>query len=294
MSVRMMSLVFGADIPDLEYQKDGEKRKAKASTVNVLLLSYADHANDEGEGGYPGYTTLERKTKLSRQGIADTLEACKQNGYLTFEKVSKLGTFSYCINKDLLESLNTPIHEKTTESSHLTPTSQATGLEGVKSLDSNHPLTIPKPFTRAQNPLPARPLDLLDGILKSQADFEQAKKSGKTANILGDAGSFPPDVADRALAFALLYFEKEIRSGAEVELPKSAKSLWTKKIREEWGRKVTPDEIRAAYKHAMSEGMSIKSPGSITYAFKAVKDLKEKNEPRVRTGVPAPVIGARQ
>lgn len=141
MSVKLMSLVFEADIPDLEYTKDGKARVAKASTVNGLLLAYADHANDEGEGTYPGYTRLERKTKLSRQGIADTIEACKQNNFLSFTGKSKLSTNSYTLNKPLLETLNTPIQE----SSHLTRTSQATLPAGVKPLDLNHPITITKP-----------------------------------------------------------------------------------------------------------------------------------------------------
>lgn len=153
MSVKLMSLVFEADIPDLEYTKDGETRKAKASTVNSILLAYADHANDEGEGSYPGYTRLERKTKLSRQGIADTIEACKQNGYLEFTGKSKLDTNSYTLNKSLLETLNTPIMS---ESSHLTLASQATLPARVKPLDLNHPLTITKPH-KSKTGASARP-----------------------------------------------------------------------------------------------------------------------------------------
>jgi len=149
MSVSLMSLVFEADIPDLPYKKNGKKRIAKASTVNSLLLAYADHANDEGEGSYPGYTRLERKTKLSRQGISDTLEACQQNKFMTFTGKSKLATNSYLLNKPLLKSLNTPLHESShltpTESSHLTPPSQATRPARVKPLDLNHPLTSSKP-----------------------------------------------------------------------------------------------------------------------------------------------------
>ena len=137
-----MSLVFEADIPDLKYVKKGKKRIAKASTVGILLLAYADHANDYGKSCYPGYRRLERKTKLSRQGIADTIEACVQNNYLILDGKSELNTNSYQINLGLLRSLNTPI----AESSHLTPASQATGLGRVKPLDHNHPLTIIKEY----------------------------------------------------------------------------------------------------------------------------------------------------
>lgn len=188
-----MSLVFEADIPDLEYTKDGEARKAKASTVNGLLLAYADHANDEGEGSYPGYTRLERKTKLSRQGIADTIEACKQNGYLELTGKSKLDTNSYALNKPLLESLNTPLKD---ESSHLTPTSQATLPARVKPLDLNHPLTIIKP-ERDSEPTDFQKVVNLLGVVNGDtarlvgvwlekhviARIEQAIEIGKTKKV---------------------------------------------------------------------------------------------------------------
>jgi hypothetical protein len=122
-----MSLVFKAKINDLPYEKDGEKRNAKGSTVKLMLLAYADHANDEGEGAYPGYDKLEIKTALSRQGIADTIEAIKQNDLMTFEGVSKWGTNSYKINKNTLQGLVKPLDSD--ESSHLTQTSQATRLK---------------------------------------------------------------------------------------------------------------------------------------------------------------------
>ncbi len=137
MSVQLMSTVFMADFDDLPWTDDkGEKRNAKASTVKLMLLAYADHANDEGDGSYPGYARLERKTKLSRQGIADTLEAIKQNNFMVFQGWSKLDTHEYSLNKALLESLVKPLdlHPRVKpldsgESSHLTPVSQATRTE---------------------------------------------------------------------------------------------------------------------------------------------------------------------
>ena len=119
MSIKLMSAIFETEFWDLEYTKDGEERKAKASTCKLLLLAIADHANDYGESAYPGYDKLEIKTALSRQGIADTICALVNNGILTIkDEPSKLGTNDYVIN---IESF-----PKMTESSHLTSTSQAT------------------------------------------------------------------------------------------------------------------------------------------------------------------------
>lgn len=135
MSVKIMSMIFEADIPDLDYYKDGQQRKAKASTCTLMLLAYADHANDEGEGAYPGYTRLERKTKLSRQGVADTLEALRQNEFLALEGISKLETNSYKLNIEAIKELVKPLDYH--QSSHLTTPSQATRLKP----SFNHPLT---------------------------------------------------------------------------------------------------------------------------------------------------------
>lgn len=147
MSVKLVSLIFEADIPDLSYTKHGQQRCAKASTVTLLLLAYADHANDEGEGAYPGYDRLQRKTKLSRQGIADTLDAIKQADLMTFTGVSRKGTNTYRINRSALQELVKPLDSEletrvkpldSAESSHLTQPSQATGLKP----SFNHPLTV--------------------------------------------------------------------------------------------------------------------------------------------------------
>ena len=95
MSIKLMSAIFEAEFHDLEYVKDGETRKAKASTAKLVLLAIADHANDEG-GAYPGYTRLETKTALSRQGLADTIDALEYNGLLTVDrKGSRLKTNDY-------------------------------------------------------------------------------------------------------------------------------------------------------------------------------------------------------
>ena len=128
-----MALVFSAEMVDLHYQKDGEDHNAKASTVKLLLLAYADHANDNGRGAYPGYDKLEIKTALSRQGIADTLEAIQQNAFMIFEGKSELGTNSYKINLEKLKTLVKPLDSA--KSSHFTSQSQAARLKP----SINHP-----------------------------------------------------------------------------------------------------------------------------------------------------------
>lgn len=147
MSVKLMSAIFETEMRDLEYNKDGEPRKTKASTAKLVLLALADHANDYGESSYPGYDKLEIKTALSRQGLADTFEALKQNGLLLVDvRGSKLGTNSYTINIRSFPPMYKEIGElpevvkplDSGESSHLTDKSQAPRLEP----SVNHQLTV--------------------------------------------------------------------------------------------------------------------------------------------------------
>ena len=120
MSVKLMSAIFETEFFDLPYQKDGEERRAKASTCKLLLLAIADHANDYGESSYPGYERLTKKTALSRQGIADTLDALEQNGILQIsERESRLHTNNYTIKLSAFPCLDVQ-DPKVVESSHLT------------------------------------------------------------------------------------------------------------------------------------------------------------------------------
>jgi len=137
MSVKLMTLVFDAEFPDLVYTKREKERKAKASTVTLVLLAYADQANDEGEAAYPGYKRLLRKTCLSKQGLADTLDALKQNEFLTLKGRSKLNTNEYNINIEAIKQFVKPVDKQ--KSSHLTKKVKPVGY-----IPPNTPTNPPK------------------------------------------------------------------------------------------------------------------------------------------------------
>ncbi len=154
MSVKLMSAIFDTEFSDLptgEYTSEGKTKMAKASSCKIQMLAIADHANDEGEGAYPGLTKLEKKTGLSRQGVIDVQKALKFNGLLSVSDLpSKLGTNDYKINLQCLPILKdasqaTLLVKPLDQSSHLTNNSQATLPEVVKSLDLKHPLTTNEP-----------------------------------------------------------------------------------------------------------------------------------------------------
>jgi hypothetical protein len=262
MSVKLMATIFMADIQDLIYHKDGEDRRAKASTVKLMLLAYADHANDDGEAAYPGYTRLERKTALSRQGISDTLEAITQNNFMTLTGVSNKGTNSYQMNIELLESLVKPLDQPKKElvkpldypqSSHLTSASQATGLKPS--------ITTSKPSVCRQKP--EKRSDLIDGML------HYARLAADPANAMKmRIAEYPADVQDTLTALSELYFWPV---GSIPERPKSGHggkyAQWIMELREingiiaGYGREALEASV------AQCDRLSISHPAGITWCL---------------------------
>ncbi len=192
MSVKIMSLVFNAAIGDLPYKKNGQARTAKASTVKIVLLAYADHANDDGISAYPSYSLLEIKTGLSRQGIADTIEALRQNDLLQPEGTSDKGTNSYRINLKKLSKRVKPLDYQKDEpvkpldshqSSGLTRTSQVARLKP----SINHPLnhhSVPQKQCSVISALDENRVDYKRHMMRLGQMIEDWKASHDEAHII--------------------------------------------------------------------------------------------------------------
>lgn len=140
-----MSAIFETEFRDLT---DESGNVTKASTAKLVLLALADHANDEGEGAYPGLTRMEKKTALSRQTIINTYDALLHNGIIYLAGVSKRNTNNYSINAKSFPKMQDGeavlLVKPLDQSNELTSTSQATLPVLVKPLDPNHQLTINK------------------------------------------------------------------------------------------------------------------------------------------------------
>lgn len=145
-----MSAIFETEFRDLH---DEEGNTTKASTAKLVLLALADHANDDGEGAYPGLTKMELKTALSRQTIINTYGALKYNGIIYLAGISKRNTNNYTINTRAFPKTNID-GQATLLVKPLDSTSQATLPELVKPLDPNHPLTIQEPSKEVVSELP--------------------------------------------------------------------------------------------------------------------------------------------
>ena len=149
MSISLMSAIFETEFRDLP-TGEGDQM-AKASSLKIVMLAIADHANDEGESAYPGMKKLVRKTGLSKQGLINVLTACKYNGLLYVSaEPSRLGTNNYTIELSCYPILQGKDEDRLVvksldQSSHLTTSGKATLPPLVKPLDHNHPLTTIKP-----------------------------------------------------------------------------------------------------------------------------------------------------
>jgi hypothetical protein len=139
-----MSAVFRAKIPEVEITQGGEKRKVTSPTLKLLLLAWADHANDDGEGMYPSQTTLEKKTGLSHSSVNAAIIAAKQAGYVSYVGESKKGTSEYKMDASKLVPLR----------DYQDQASTATALAVVPPRDSpSTPAGLDSSFNHPFNPL---------------------------------------------------------------------------------------------------------------------------------------------
>lgn len=282
MSVKLMSAIFETEFFDLPYQKDGEERRAKASTCKLLLLAIADHANDYGESSYPGYERLTKKTALSRQGIADTLDALEQNGILQIsERESRLHTNNYTIKLSAFPCLDVQ-DPKAIESSRLTTPGQATLQTFVKPLDLNHQLTTNITTNGGKPPIGPSTLPIDWQMLGDKPvvlpDERLARQKDAAALVGMGMGVLAEPAAALVLAFqvarGVVFTESQIKGQR-----KAAKALIEQKI--------TPTLVTAAVKKLQAAGMTVTDLYSIT---KTAIDLANKTE-TPKAGRSLPEIG---
>lgn len=226
MSVKLMTKTYEAHFHDIQFDRQINKKSGEQITKKVLVIAanlksitvaLADNANDEGEGAYPGLTTLEDKTELSRNTVISALKALKQENIIFYVGISKYGTNNYTVNKQkLIDMASWPKQErkKVVKPLHQPKGSEAAALAIVKPLhqsseaatpDSsfNHPLTVgtnAPTRTGNTNPNTGRRTDAvvkgdpMDGIIAAaQAAQEVAARAGLPLEVLSDIQNFPED-----------------------------------------------------------------------------------------------------
>jgi hypothetical protein len=170
MSVGIMSLVFEYDMPELKTDKG---ITVPDSTAKFVLLALADHANDEGEGAYPGVKRLCKKTSMSSQTVCNALNALRHNGYTALQGKSKSDTNNYTINR---EKLSQPLGFQPLESGNSSGQNPAVPVARVKP-SINHQLKQSMPFDwKAAHGEAITEEDVKKAKLESEApmEFERA------------------------------------------------------------------------------------------------------------------------
>ena len=145
MSVKLMGIVYDARFYDLTFQKKVRRKtgeevdrviRVTAATAKAITLALADHANDQGEGAYPGLTLLQTKTELSRNSVIAAMESLKRERVVQYVGLSRYGTNNYTINRPLLEAWTSRPGQERRKASEATSlvkplpkTSEATALK---------------------------------------------------------------------------------------------------------------------------------------------------------------------
>ena len=275
MSIKLMSAIFETEFTsDFEYEKNGEKKAAKASTVKLVLLAIADHANDDGQA-YPGLTRLELKTALSRQGVLDTIEALKFNGMLEIKGINNArGTNIYQLNlRSFITSKELPdnIYERVVKP--LDQGSQATLPVVVKPLDLNHQLTINKPLTELEQfqqfqkdkKLSKKQIDLSTKQVHDMV--EHSKKAEKNKH---------QELPEQLIPLAKLFMDKT----GIAYLP-SQRTFWISSLQEWQTIGVTAEDVELAVDRM--GGYVINSPKSLTTILNGLVAERKRdvdNDPR--------------
>jgi len=275
-----MSATFEADIKDLSYTKNGVESTAKASTAKLLLLAIADHCNDDGIA-YPGLTRLEAKTCLSRQGIVDTIEALKENGYLEIS-----GT-----NADSRTNIYKLNVQKINDSqATLLSIVKPLDYQIVKPLDLNHNnnhhinplrdevLAKPKPVRKTKkNLLDPEAVDTFKDFIRDnkktkfsslrEAYVEPTNNNKATRNL----GSGINDYSDQHR----LYAEAFVEASGVTYLPRYF-TAWDEAFAEWDVIGVSKKDIVSAVNLCVRKDLTVVRPQSITWALNQPKKQESK------------------
>lgn len=150
MSIKIMSAIFATKPRDL---KDAGGNVTKASTVKLVLLALADHADEGGKGAYPSLTRVEGKTGLNRRTIINALDALKHNGIISLVGRSKHNTNNYTI---LMQALPVTVENGAASTPPM-----------VTPVHLNHPLTTLKPSNVVDESKTAAALKILTHLYET-------------------------------------------------------------------------------------------------------------------------------
>lgn len=270
MSIKLMTAIWYTefiDLPTGEKHDDGKEKFVRSTSAKITLLAIADQANDEGESAYPGYTRLELKTGLSRQGVADVIKALRYNGIVeTSEKPSKLNTNDYKINLSCFprlrdENARVLVVNSLDQSSHLTSDSQATLPEVVKPLDLKHTLN-----QQETKQVLSSADKTVDGILAFEKKAQEATQSG---NWQGRENT----------PSHLLKYADWWNSKTGQEMKGKVRADWFKEFTRWNEEQVSLSALEEAFEHVKGWKRIVSKPSDVTNDAIAINALPKPNKP---------------
>ena len=301
MSVKLMSLVYDAHFYDIQFKRKKTKKtgeevildvKVLASTAKSVAVALADHANDEGEGAYPGLTKIEDKTELSRNAVISTLEALKNDGVIVYIGLSKYGTNNYTISKKkLAEMVVRPRQERRKLVKPLPSASEAAAPDS--SINRHSQPSFEPPLALESADAQTAPLQVpenypMDWQIAGNVEHLIVPDEGEI--FTSDARSFASLIAMNnadlePLAFQFMLSANKLPANKDIK-------FWRKAFRgyaDNKTRPATAKDIREAVKMHIGRNLSIKNPLSIEWAVTEIitptPKAETKNEPKAFDGI---------
>ena len=260
MSVRVMSLVFNCNMPEIATK---DNRVVPDTTAKSVLLALADHANDDGLGCYPSVLTLCHKTNYSTSTVCRALDALTDNGFIKPAGRSRRNTNDYSIIVEKVEEF-----QWSKRGNFDGRNDDISTVENKPSF--NHQLTT----------LPVSENETEDKLSEeAEMDVEERKKSIERAMLRGienhnEYSGFPEDVRPILKAFI-------DETGYNRILQK--KGFLIKAVRDLAGVGVSAADIPKIIRIMKNKGLSHPYPSSLfTTALEYVEEKKNKPDRTVK------------
>jgi len=252
MSIKIMSMVFDAIIPDTKITIGEGDHTVTQPTMKFVLLALADYASDTGESIYPSIETMTRKTGLSDRSVQRALDALENLGMIEDNGFSKWHTKSYSINvKELMSYMGDP------ESPHEVTQSHVGGDPESPNPSLNHHIKL---ASKNQDSVRSRRTDakvkgdLFDGMMAY-------------SNMTRDLSWMPEYLLPLAEAFI---------EASGITPTKADRKSWISWIDEQHNMQIQPDQVRRAVVKLLKDGMTIGGPMSVTKTARSLKSVKQE------------------
>lgn len=251
------------------------KHAPRPSTIKHVLAVLAAHAREDGTSIFPSIARIARRTSLDRSSVKRVIKLAIERGVLT-----KVGTrrqvVEYRMSTDLIDS-------DEANQVHPEPGSQGTRFTQPPVPGSHSPRTgFTQPHVTLMDPSldpslkpasPKRKADrTTDEVLDGVAGFLELSAGRSQLHPLASR-------ADHLLALAIP-FEEETGVFLAATPAKKNVVAWIRELEAFLQDHCTPEEMRAAARHAVSNKWRIYSPQSIHKALANIRRTPPRTGPQ--------------